>query len=183
MGVQYFECDTCGDCVDSNDIRTILICDETYWTCDYCLQYYFKKDKPSDDFIYDHVGETGYIFYAAIEGTTEIIAKANNPWSLEDALEELRKDNIDKVYVFGWVEKEDDLNNVNVDFLKPEDRESCHRSALEHYDVNVYRKKYRCSIFDDCEYSYTPAEEWKQKMIKSLDYKITLLKRKRQKLL
>ncbi|MBX9637680.1 MAG: hypothetical protein K2Q45_09045 [Nitrosomonas sp.] len=185
MGVDFEECDTCGDITCDQNITHVEL--ERYGEfniCTVCMKAYFTKEWTVED--QRHIlseEEHGYTFFVA--DTTGV--PEDYEFTKKDAIfisesfyeiEDFAKDKTN--LIFGMIETRE--KDKREDWFYYDESDGWEVLLLELFDTfEADQKKLDRDLEDDYDMTFVPNEKWKKLMQKKLDEQIEYLKIKRQK--
>lgn len=176
MGVDFDNCDTCGETTCTDNFVYMDLPFGRFTTCKVCCKKYFTKEIPEEvqkDILDEH--DHGYIFYAAPRSDKE--PTKNDVIFMTGSIPDMEEFSVGKDLDFGSIQiKEKDTRD---DWYFYDDTFDV--VWVEVFDTFVYEQK---KIGNDLTREYgewIPDHHWKQLMQKRLDKQIETLQIKRTK--
>ncbi len=184
MGVDFENCELCGDIRCSDNMISVDIKWKDYGrynVCNYCLGKYFIDITGDDENIQEEIlCDSGMIFYVA-KKKTDINEEDENPYSKADILfyADCKSDLVDKLeegveYVYGFYDDKKEMEERDPFFYESDELDLCFAEAFDTY-LSI-----QPNALDSYQRVYEPNDIWKQqeklhltKEIKKLQYKLS----------
>jgi hypothetical protein len=186
MGVDFYECETCGETTCDDNIEHVKIHGlGTYVTCRRCTKDYFEKTLDTGlqyDLLADHAN---YTFYAAPPGTKirkDAVWHESSPNEILRLVEEAGYDPEECFFDCDFGDKDfDKEEEFTYDNNWCGNYETCFGEAYDTFE-SALRKSGKDVSDLGYELELVPSAAWKRLMRKQLDTKIENLQEKRRKL-